>query len=291
MNMLRIFTDTDCDITPEIAKKYGFELISMPYSVDGKEVKPYVDFEKFEPKPFYDMLRSGVLPKTSAVNVETYKQYFEPFFKQGDEILYLHFSESMSGTFKNMRAAVEELRATYPDLKFNEVNTAGMTILAYTLICLAGDMYKEGKSSAEIIEMIENEKQHYAIYLFADDLKFFKHSGRVSGLAATMGTVLGVRPIIHINSDGQLVSIGKERGRINALERLVSYVEELGDDVKSYRFIVGHSDAEEVADQLIEMLKEKLGDDLVAEKVVVNPTIGSHCGPNAVGVCFHSIHR
>ncbi|MBR4439594.1 MAG: DegV family protein, partial [Clostridia bacterium] len=122
-------------------------------------------------------------------------------------------------------------------------------------------------------------------------LKFFKRSGRVGGLAATMGTLLGVRPIIYISEEGKMESIGKERGRFNALERLLTYVEELGDDIRAHRLVVAHTGADEIADQLIEAIKERFGADLEVEKVVVNPTAGAHCGPDSVGICFHSKRR
>lgn len=105
-----------------------------------------------------------------------------------------------------------------------------------------------------------------------------------------MGGLIGIRPIIHMSAEGKMESIGKEKGRINAMERLVSYVEEFGDDIRNHRFIIGHTDAPELASELSGMLKEKFGE-LEIEFVVTNPTAGSHCGPNGVGVAFHSIHR
>lgn len=294
--MLRLFFDTDCDVDLKTAKEYGAELISMPYTVDGKLICPYEDYEEFDYNGFYGMLRDraaqgGELPTTSSVNAERYKKYFEPFFAQGDEILYVHFSEAMSQTFENMRAAVAELKEKYPDAVFREYDTKAITTLGYMLSREAGELYKAGKTADEIIEHLDKEINHYTIYFFADNLKFFKRSGRVGGLAATMGTLLGVRPIIYISEEGKMESIGKERGRFNALERLLAYVEELGDDIRAHRFVVAHTGADEIADQLIEAVKERFGADLDVEKVVVNPTAGAHCGPDSVGICFHSKRR
>lgn len=294
--MLRLFFDTDCDVDIKTAKEYGAELISMPYTVDGKLICPYEDYEEFDYKEFYGMLRDraaqgGELPTTSSVNAERYKQYFEPFFAQGDEILYVHFSEAMSQTFENMRAAVAELKEKYPDAVFREYDTKAITTLGYALSKEAGELYKAGKTADEIIEHLDKEVNRFTIYFFADNLKFFKRSGRVGGLAATMGTLLGVRPIIYISEEGKMESIGKERGRFNALERLLTFAEELGDDIRAHRIIVAHTDADEIADQLIEAVKERFGADLEVEKVVVNPTAGAHCGPDSVGICFHAKHR
>lgn len=289
--MIKLFTDTDCDVTPKVAAEYGYSLISMPYAIDGKTVFPYEDFLVFDPKAFYDQLRGGVLPNTSAISREKYYDIFEPYFKKGDEILYVHFSRAMTATFDAMDQAIADLREKYPEGKFYEIDTKGITIVSYIIVREVGDMVKAGKSIDEILKWAETEVDKFATYFFADDLKFFKHSGRVSGLAATMGTLLGVRPIICMNDEGKMVSVGKERGRAKAIERLLSYVDELGEDMKSHRVVVGNTDAEDIADEIIAKLREKYGDDLMVERLSVNPTAGSHCGPNTVGVCFHAKHR
>ncbi len=289
--MYKIFTDTDTDITPEMAKEYGYEVISMPYSVDGKTVYPYVDFDVFDAHAFYDSLRDGALPTTSAIGKERYIEYFEPHFAAGYDILYVHFSRAMTATFDAMDKAVEELLTKYPERKFYEVDTKGITIGSLNMVLEIGDLYKAKKSPEEIVEWANAEVDHFAVYFFADDLKFFKHSGRVSGLAGTMGTLLGIRPIIYMDENGKMVSIGKEKGRTKALERLVSYVEEIGDNIKSHRVIVASADSKDIADELTEMLRERFGEDLETMYVNVNPTAGSHCGPNTVGVSFFAKHR
>ena len=289
--MLVLFTDTDTDITPAEAKEFGYRLISMPYSIDGDTVYPYEDFEEFDAHAFYDKLRGGVLPNTSAISAQRYKDYFEPVFKAGDDILYVHFSRNMTATFDNMDIAVKELQEQYPDRKFYEIDTMGITICSLMAVKEIGDMYKAGKSVEEMLEWSKTEINKIACYFFADDLKFFRHSGRVSGLAGTMGTLLGIRPIIYMNEDGKMVSVGKEKGRVKAMERLINYVDELGEDVKAHRVIIGNTDSREIALEIERMLKKKYGADLRTEICDVNPTAGSHCGPNAVGVCFHAKRR
>lgn len=289
--MYTLFTDSDTDISKKQAEEYGMMLISMPYSTDGKTVYPYVDFDEFDYHAFYDTLRNGALPTTSAISEDIYTEYFEPEFEKGNDILYAHFSAAMTVTFDNMKKAVDKLLAKYPERKFYEIDTKGITIVSYNIVLEIADMYKAGKSAEEIVEWADKEVDHFAQYFFADDLKFFRRSGRVGGLAATMGTLIGIRPIIYMSQEGKMESIGKEKGRAKAMDKLVSYVEELGDDIKSHRIIIGHTDALELAEELASMLKEKFGDDLKIEFVATNPTAGSHCGPNGVGVCFHAIHR
>ena len=289
--MLKLFTDTDTDITPAVAAEYGYSLISMPYSVDAKTVYPYVDFDRFEPRTFYDMLRSGVLPTTSAISKERYIEYFEPEFAAGNDILYVHFSRAMTVTFNAMDEAVAELKAKYPERSFYEIDTKGITTISYTIVREVGDLFKAGKSLEEVLEWAKTEVDKFAMYFFADDLKFFRRSGRVSGLAATMGTLIGIRPIIYMSQEGKMVSCGKEKGRLKAMEHLVQQVADLGEDFKSHRFAIGHTDAPELAQEVGRMIRERFGDDFPIDYVVCNPTAGSHAGPNGVGVCFHAKHR
>ena len=289
--MLTLFTDTDTDFTPEIAKEYGYKLISMPYSIDAKTFYPYEDTETIDLHAFYDGLRNGVLPTTGGISAERYKNYFRPEFEKGNDILYVHFSAAMTITFRAMDEAVAELLKEFPERKFYHIDTMGITIVSYNIVREIGDMIKAGSTVDEVLAWADREVLHFAQYFFADDLKFFKRSGRVSGIAATMGTLVGIRPIICMNDEGKMVSIGKERGRANAMDRLVKVVETLGDDIKNHHFIVGHTDAPELAKELTDMLHERFGDDLNIETVVTNPTAGSHCGPNGVGVSFHAKSR
>ncbi len=290
--MYTLFTDTDTDITPEIAAEYGYKLISMPYQKkDGVEIYPYEDFEKFDYGTFYDELRDGELPKTFALSPQKYIDYFKPTLEEGKDILYVHFSAAMSGTFNSMNLAWEQLKEKYPDRKLYTVDTKGITICSYNIVREIGDMAKNGATAEEIVAWAEKEVDKFAVYFFADDLKFFSRSGRVSGLSAAMGGLLGIRPIITMNSEGVMNSVAKAKGRRGAMKAVLEYVDSLQENIKDHRVIVGHADAYDLALELSEKLKNKYGDDLKTEIVVVNPTAGSHCGPDTVGVCFHAVHR
>ena len=288
--MVKLFTDTDTDITLEEAKKYGYELISMPYLVGDKETFPYEDFEVFDYKTFYDELRGGTLPKTSAISPSKYIEYFEKEFAKGNDILYVHFSRAMSGTFNAMDLAYQELLEKYPERKLYTIDTKGITILSNIIVKEIGDMHLAGKTIEEILAWAEAEIDHYATYFFADNLTFFKRSGRVNNVSAAMGNLIGLKPILYMNEAGTMTNIGKERGRHNALKKLVEYVDNLNVDIQNHRVVVGHSDALELAQKLGSMLMEKYGQ-LNIDYVVVNPTAGSHCGPDTIGVAFYAKHK
>ena len=289
--MYTLFTDTDCDITPEIAARYGYKLISMPYTIEGEQVSPYVSFKEFNYKEFYNRLRKGVIPTTSALSPVEYIDYFEPEFKEGRDILYVHFSAAMTATFNSMRLALEELKEKYPERKVYTIDTKGITLGSYNICLTIGEMYKNGASIEEIQAWADKEIDKTAFYFYADDLKFFGRSGRVSGFAAFFGNIIGLKPIIFIDTDGKMKTKDKCRGRKQALQRLLEYVIELGDDIKNHRVVIAHTDALEIAEEFGAMMKKQFGDDLNIEYEVVNPTAGSHCGPNAMGVTFHSKHR
>ena len=289
--MYTLFTDTDTDITPEIAKRYGYKLISMPYTIEGKETYPYVDFKEFDYHAFYDRLRKGTIPTTSALSPVNYIDYFEPEFKKGLDILYVHFSAAMSGTFNALRLALEELKEKYPDRTVHLLDTKGITLGSYNICLNIGELYKAGKSIEEIKAWAEEEVDKYAVYFYADDLKFFGKSGRVSGFAAFMGNIIGLKPIIFMDSDGVMKTKAKCRGRGQSLNKILDYVEELQEDMRNHRVIIAHADAEDIALELADLFRKRFGDDIKIEFDVVNPTAGSHCGPNTVGISFHAKHR
>lgn len=289
--MLVLFTDTDTDFTPVEAKKYGYQLISMPYSIHDTEIYPYEDFSEFKEKEYYDLLRTGVVPKTFAINSEKYKSYFEPFLAQGNDILYVHFSKELSGTFNAMRIAVEELKEVYPNQTIYTIDTRGITICSYVIVREIGKMVQENKTLEEITEWASKEVSKFATYFYADDLKFFSKSGRISNFSAIMGTLFGIHPIIHMDEKGALTALSKSRGRLGSLSKIVDYVLELEEDIASYPIVIGHTDALELATKLGEMLQSRLNQKLNIEYIVVNPTSGAHCGPNCVGICFHAKNR
>ncbi len=289
--MYTLFTDTDTDITPEKAKEYGYNLISMPYVIDEKEIYPYVDFDTFDYHTFYQSLRDGTMPKTCGIDPQKYYDYFEPFFAQGQDVLYVHFSGAMSGTFNAMHIAEQMLAEKYPERKLYTVDTKGITICSYNIVCEIGEMYKQGKTAEEICEWAKTEVDHFAIYFMAEHLDFFRRSGRVGGLAAFVGGLIGLRPIMNMGEDGKMKSVDKATGRSSTFNKLVDYVTKLQDDITNHKVIIGHSDCLPLAQKFAEKLQQAFDGKLNIEFVVVNPTAGSHCGPDGIGVCFHAVHR
>lgn len=290
--MLRFFADTDSDITLDIAKKYGCDLISFPYEMHGELIYPYKDYEKFDDKTYYETLRGGVVPTTSALNIAEFVAAFEPAFAAGDDILYVHYSRTMTASFNNMDLAVKELLKKYPERKFYDIDTKSMTLgsMAITMECLK--QWKAGKSAEEIVSWANKEVCHFATYFFADDLKFFRKSGRVSGLAGIMGNLIGIKPIIYMSEKGEMTNISKVKGTKNAIKEILRYFDELKDEnFDKYPIYLGHGDSPELIEKIKEMLIEKYGNNLQFIISPVNPTAGAHCGPDTIGITFYAKHR
>lgn len=291
MQKYTLFMDTNCDVTPKHAQDIGCKLILMPYEVEGKVVYPYRDFDEFNWKEFYTQLRNGVMPKTFALSPLEYYDYFKPEFAAGNDILYVHFSAKTSSTFNAMRLALEMLKEEFPERQLYTIDTKATTLGALTICLEIGKLYKQGKSIQEIMSWADQEVDHFAAYFFADDLKFFARSGRIPKFAATMGGLVGLKPIISMTEDGSMVVKAKVPGRKNTLNKILSYVESLQLDMKNYTIVLGQNDEERLAQKFEQALRDKFGDDLQFEYCVTNPTIGSHCGPGGVGISFHAIHR
>lgn len=171
------------------------------------------------------------------------------------------------------------------------IDTKGITLGSYCLCRAIGDLYLAGKSIEEIKAWADVNVDKQGFYFFADNLKFFAKSGRVSGFAAFMGGIVGVKPIICIKEDGKMNSIDKAIGRKKALEKLVQYVVDLEENIKDYPVVVAHADSMNLVEEFNQMMKAKFGEDLNIEVIDINPTAGSHCGPDCMGVTFHAKHR
>lgn len=290
--MFQLFFDTDEDVTLEWARKYNAILISMPYAINGEEVFPYKDWEKFDSKKFYDTLRAGnANPTTSALSAQEYIEYFEPVLKEGKDILYVHFSREMSATFNSCDAAIAELKKKYPERRIELIDSRGITMCSFLSCIQFGEMAKQGKTIDEILAVKDEVIYHNATYFFADNLKFFARSGRVSGFSAFMGGMIGIKPVIYISNEGKMVSIDKAVGRKKVLDKLLSYVIKKEDHIKDYPILIAHADAMPLVEEFKEMMFKQFGKDLKIEVIDVNPTAGCHCGPDVIGVGFHAKER
>lgn len=281
-----LFCDTNCEVWYTEAKELGLDhVIRMPYTLDGKEY--YYDLgEKTDFRHFYDRLRAKADAKTSALNKADYIEYFEPVFAAGEDILYLSFSSKLSGTFEFMDQAVAELKEKYPGRKFTRFDTKSISVGAGISVYYAAKMKQEGRSDEEILAFLKTFITEIGCYFAVDDLNHLKRGGRLSPTTAAFGTLLGIKPILTVNEEGALLPLSKVRGRRSAINALFEFYRERvahdGMDV----WIVG-ADCEEDLDKLCEMVKGFTPDRRI-HRQIVGPVIASHCGPDTLGIIFHS---
>jgi DegV family protein with EDD domain len=237
-------------------------------------------------KEYFDNMRAGAAPVTSLLPMGAYLEYFEPVFEAGKDILFVAFSSQLSGTINNIYAAREELLEKYPERKMIVVDTLSISAPQSILILKAHELYREGKSMEEVAAWLEENKLRAQAWFTVDDLKYLRRGGRISAVAAAMGTMLDLKPVITETREGKLVSTDKIRGRKSALRTLVDKVAANIDDPAQAMPVIIHADAPEDAARLEKQLRERIPELGEIMTWYVGPVIGAHCGPGTVAVCF-----
>ena len=276
-------TDSDSDLPFHLKEQYDIPVVYMPYALDGKE---YFDDlgQMLDHKSYYDMMRNGATPVTSALNEATYLDYFEPVLKEKD-LLFVAFSSKLSCTLQAVYSAREKLLEKYPERKFTVVDTLRISGPMTLLVLKAHEMYRAGKPMDEVAAWLEANKLRAQAYFIVDDLKYLKRGGRISATAATVGTMLDLKPIIMEASDGTLTSNDKIRGRKKAIAFIVDKMLEFAPDPAESPIIVLNADTHEDAERVKAMVEQKLpGARILIENV--GPVIGAHCGPGLLAVFY-----
>ncbi|MGN1021165.1 MAG: DegV family protein [Aristaeellaceae bacterium] len=277
-------TDSDSDLPYELKVRYDIPVVSMPYTLEGKE---YFDDlgQTLDSKSFFDKMRAGAQPSTSALNETIYLEYFEPVLAGGKDLLFVAFSSQLSGTINAVYAARETLLAKYPERKFTVVDTLSISGPMTILILKAHELYRAGKSMDEVAAWLEENKLRAQAWFTVDDLKYLKRGGRVSPAVAAIGTMLDLKPILTETLEGKLASADKVRGRRKAMNYIVDKAVENVADQKEAVGIILHADALDDAQKLRDMLAARLPDmELRIDNV--GPVIGTHAGPGTLAFCF-----
>ncbi|MDR3264070.1 MAG: DegV family protein [Clostridiales bacterium] len=289
--MAVVFCDTNCELWFDLAKELGLQVIKMPYTLDGVEY--YYDLgEKTDFKKFYSDVKSGKMPSTSALNAENYKEYFEPYFQKGEDILYLSFSDKLSATFTFMDQAVAELKEKYPNVKFVRFDTKGVSMTAGFQVYAGKKFFDTGKTIEETVEFLNDFTKHVCAEFVVDDLRHLKRGGRISGFTAAIGTLLNFKPILRVTEEGTLVNKTKVNGKAKAISYLVEQVKEKALDLGKYPIVIVHADCEDEALKLKEKIIQETGNDKLDIWVqMVGPVVGTHCGPGTIALIFYAVSR
>lgn len=277
-----ICTDSACDIRENILKDWGVLSAPLTFKFDSEETD--LTEKDITINEFYESMRNGKTAKTSAINPETFKIFFEDILKTGKDILYLAFSSGLSTTFNSARIAAEELSDVYNDSKIITIDTLCASAGQGLLLNLALEKKNEGKSIEETAEFVEDNKLNLCHWFTVDDLVYLKRGGRVSPTVAFVGSVLGIKPVLHVDNEGHLINVSKARGRKSALKSLIEKYDELAIEKNGKVFICQadcNSDAEFIKKELTEKFSAKV--ELITE---IGPVIGAHAGPGTIALFF-----
>ena len=279
-----LMTDSDSDLPYALKVQYDIPVVYMPYTLEGKE---YFDDlgQTLDHKSFFDRMRAGAHPTTSALNEAVYEEYFEPILSSGKDLLFLAFSSQLSMTINAIRAARETLMEKYPERKFIVVDTLSISGPQTLLVLKAHEMYRAGADIETVAQWVENNKLRAQAFFTVDDLKYLQRGGRVSATAAALGSLLDLKPILTETREGKLAAAAKVRGRKKALSFLVDKAVECIEDQKESIALLLHADAPADAEKLFAQISEKLPE-LTIRIENVGPVIGAHAGPGTVAFCF-----
>ena len=284
-----IVTDSTCDISPEVLKSWGVRFSCFTFYFDDEpEInRDDISMPAFE---FYAEMRKGRLVKTSGVNSMEIEKTFRSVLDEGKDILYLGFSSALSSTFNTAFFVSEELREEYPERKIFCVDTLAQSAGLGLLIRLTLDKKESGATIEEARDFAEERKLHIAHWFSVDDLKYLKRGGRLSTASAVIATVLNIKPILHTDTEGRLVAVGKVRGKKAALQELLAKYSELAEHPNEGTVFFCHADSSEDAEYLKEVITQKYG---VRSVFItdVGPVIGSHIGPGTFSLFFESRER
>ncbi len=286
--MYQFFCDSNCELWHTTVKELGLNVIRMPYVI-GDDLIYYDMGENTDFTDFYNKMRSGVAPKTAALNDFDYTEYFEPVLARGEDSYYLTFSHQMSGTFNAMKRAIDALKEKYPDREIRFKDSKNICMGAGMTVYYAALKYKDGATMDELDAFLDDFIPHVATYFVVDDLTYLHRGGRISGAAKFFGGLLGIKPIIHVNDEGTLINIAKGKGR-KALSTMRDFVKSKGSELDKYKMFVLNADNEKGANEFVDSLRAEFGDiDIVTQPI--GPVIGSHCGPGTVACIFHAKER
>ncbi|MCI7181363.1 MAG: DegV family protein [Schaedlerella sp.] len=277
-----ITVNSTVDLPIEWLEERNVKVIPLKYTIDNQT---YTDMEGLSAKEFFAKLREGKMAETSQVNPEEARSYLEPFLKKGKDILHLGFSSALSGTLNSMRIAGEELSEQYPEAKIIIVDTLCACLGEGLLLHHVLKQKAAGKTIEEAAQWAEENKLHICHNVTVDDLNHLQRGGRVSKATAVLGTLVQIKPMIHMDDSGSLQVIGKERGRKKSLNKIVEMARQQikGWEDKNDLLMITHGDCLEDAEYVAELVRKTLG----IENILINnigTVIGSHTGPGVVAL-------
>lgn len=283
-NTFAILTDTTSDLPKSYIEEHNLHIMGFTYSLEGNE---YVEMTpvSITPQEFYSKLKAGEISKTSQITPDIYEKQFRTLLDKGYDILYIGFSSGLSGSFQSANIAKKELADHYPGRQILLIDSRCASLGQGLLVDFAVKLKEQGKSLREVYGQTLTQVLRVCHYFTVDDLNHLYRGGRVSKIAAMMGTLLGIKPLLHVDNDGKLIAYGKVRGRKASLDALVDKVHEKGEGYQNDYVFISHGDCLVDAKYVSEQIEKKFG---IKSEIInfIGPVIGTHSGPGTVALFF-----
>lgn len=289
-NDFLIITDSTCDMPQEMADELGLAILPIRVSMEDKEYAHYLDGRELGFHEFYEKLRAGVPAKTSAANQEDFLSLMEPALAAGRDVLYIGFSSGLSSTYNVGVMTAAQLAEKYPERKVYTVDSLSASLGQGLLVYHAVQQKLAGKSIDEVRAFVEENRLHLCHWFTVDDLQHLKRGGRVSAAAAVFGTMLNIKPVLHVDDEGHLIPVGKVQGRTTSIKALLKKMQETAIDPAEQVVFISHGDCEKDAEKLAAMVRESIG----PKEIILNPigpVIGAHSGPGTAALFFLGTKR
>lgn len=282
-----IVTDSSCDFGPDMVERLGLAVAPLRFTMDGVTYENHPDERDMPAKVFYDRMRAGEAATTSAANISDWREVVEPILKEGKDALVIPFSSGLSSSCNNALLACEELREEYPQRKVLWVDSLCESLGLGLLVYLTAQKQRSGATIEEAAKYAEETRAGLCHWFTVDDLKYLKRGGRVSGTAAALGTVLSIKPVLHMDDEGHLVSMAKARGRDKSISAIVEHMAQLAVEPEGQTVFICHGDCEGDAEKLKGLIQDRFG--IPNEKFYIHtigPVIGAHSGPGTLAAFF-----
>ncbi len=286
----KIITDSCANLTDEQIKEYGVEILPLRYYIADKEYISYKNGVRTDYSEVYRLLREKENITTSLISVEQCDEIIKPVLEGGEDVLVIAFSSGLSGSFQSVKLACDDYREQFPERKIVVVDSLCAALGQGLLVHYAVQKKAEGKSLEEVAEWVENNKLSICHRFTLDDLYFLKRGGRLSGSSALFGTLLNIKPMLHMANDGKLYVTGKVRGRKAAITQLAETAQKTCGNLSEQPIYIVHGDCEQDAHELEDILRTKYG----VKEVLINcldPVIGAHSGPGTLAIFFIGSER
>lgn len=280
-----IVTDSSADLDQAMVESLGIRVVPLSLTLGGKTYHDYPDRRELDPKELYARLRSGEVATTAAVNLADAREAIEPILKEGLDVLFLAFSSGLSSTCHSIQLAAEELGEEYPDRKCYVVDTLCASLGQGLLVYHTAKKKQAGATIEEARDYAEENKLHLCHWFTVDDLQFLKRGGRISAATAMLGTMLSIKPVLHVDNEGHLISISKARGRQASIKAMVDKAAQLAVEPEGQTMFICQGDCMEDAEYLASLVRERFG---VKDIHIgyTGPVIGSHSGPGTLALFF-----